>query len=86
MPLGTPHLTGETLRQGITYPGQAHFAIPGATRKCFDCYYWVPKRPSDRKAICLKAEQLLRNERPRAIPSYATICQHFTETAPSADE
>ena len=86
MPLGTPHLTGESLRQGITFPGQAHFAIPGATRQCGDCWHWAPRRPSDKKAICNKAAQMLRNQRPRAIPGYATICQYFTETAPSADD
>ena len=69
-----PTGTARNLRQGITYPRPGAFCDSGATRKCFDCYYWVPKRPSDKKALCLKAEQkLLRNERPRAIPSYAAI-------------
>lgn len=84
--IGSEHLTGETRRQGITFPGQAHFAIPGATRKCGDCWYWAPRRANDKKATCEKARRMLRNETPRAFPAYATICQYFTETAPSADD
>ena len=83
MPLGTPHLTGETLRQGITHPGQADFAIPGDGRVCRDCWFWSPRRRGDLKAICGKAAETLRY--PRAVPRYATVCKHFTETAPIAD-
>ncbi len=77
--IGANHLTGETAAQWMTHPGQAHFAIPGATKKCGDCRFWHLNRPSHRKAICGKAVELLRGQRPRAIPVYATICQYFEE-------
>ena len=83
MPLGTQHLTGETAAQWMTFPGQAHFAIPGAKKHCFQCVFWVPKRKGDKKAICGKAAELLRNQRPRAIPRHAIICQYFEEAEPS---
>jgi hypothetical protein len=82
--IGTNHLTGETSAQWITHPGQAHFAIPGATAKCGDCWYWAPRQPSDRRAVCNKAWELLRGQRPRAIPNTATACQYFTQEKPAA--
>jgi hypothetical protein len=63
----------------MTHLGQAHFAIPGAKRICVDCVFWSPRRPRDLKAVCGKAAQLLRGQRPRAIPSNAVICQYFEE-------
>ena len=39
--IGSKYLTGETIKQGITFPGQAHFAIPGATEHCVNCWYWA---------------------------------------------
>lgn len=82
--IGSKYLTGETIKQGITFPGQAHFAIPGATEHCVNCWYWSPKRERDKRAVCGKAASMIRSgERPRAIPAYATICQYFCKTAPT---
>jgi hypothetical protein len=83
--LGSKNLTGETIAQVITYPGQAHFAIPSAKRICGDCWFWSPRRPSDKKAICGKTASLSSRGWPPAVPRHATICQYFTETAPAAD-
>jgi hypothetical protein len=83
--LGSKYLTGETHAQVITYPGQAHFAIPGAKAVCRDCWFWSPRRPNDKRAVCGKAASMSPGRRPASIPRYATICQYFTETAPAAD-
>jgi hypothetical protein len=84
--LGTDHFTGETPEQILTHPGQAHFAIPGAKTRCGDCWFWSPRRPSDKKAICGKAASMMsrRGAPPSipAVPRFATICQYFTKTAP----
>jgi hypothetical protein len=79
MPLGTQHLTGESSAQWLTFPGQAHFAIPGAKRICVDCVFFERRRLRDPKGICGKAAQLLRGQRPSAIPRNAVICQYFDE-------
>jgi hypothetical protein len=85
MPIGSPNLTGETQAQTMTFPGQAHFAIPGAKKRCYQCLFWQPKRERDRAAICVKAMQLLRTDSPRRIPANAVICQYFEEkTSPAA--
>jgi hypothetical protein len=83
--LGSKNLTGETSAQVITFPGQAHFAIPGAKRVCCDCWFWSPRRLSDKRGVCGKAASMMSRRGPPPIPRYATICQYFTETAPSAD-
>jgi hypothetical protein len=80
--LGSKYLTGETHAQVITHPGQAHFAIPGAKRICGDCWFWSPRRRSDKLGICNKAALMTRGRLPPKIPRYATICQYFTEDAP----
>jgi hypothetical protein len=79
--LGSKNLTAETAEQAYTFPGQAHFAVFGAGRHCFECWYWNPRRKSDKRAICSKAAQMMRSETPR-VPRHATICQYFTEEKP----
>ena len=79
MPLGSGYLTDESAEQAITYPGQAHFAIPGATRHCFECDFWAPRREKDKKAVCLKAAGLLRDASPPQVPRQARICRYFKE-------
>jgi hypothetical protein len=78
MPLGTPHLTLETTEQAFTYPGQAHFAIPNATRRCAECELWSPKRKRDKLGTCLAAARMLGKD-PRQIPRIAVICKYFEE-------
>ena len=82
--IGSNYLTGETAAQWITHPGQAHFAISGAKKQCGDCWFWSPRRKTDRKAVCGKAAELLCGQRPRAIPNTATICQYFRQENPAA--
>jgi hypothetical protein len=84
--LGNKYLTGETVAQGITFPGQAHFAIPGAKKVCRDCWFWSPRRAGDKKAVCGKAASMTPGQRPMAVPRYATICQYFRQDAPTADD
>ena len=79
MPLGSDHLTNETAEQAATFPGQAHFAIPGAKHRCFECSYWAPLRESAKFAVCLKAAALMRNASPRKVPRNAVICRYFEE-------
>ena len=69
----------ETPERTITYPGQAHFAIPGAEHRCFECRYWTPRRKDDKKAVCLKAAALMRNASPPLVPRNAVICKYFEE-------
>jgi hypothetical protein len=78
--IGSKYLTDETLEQAATFPGQAHFAIVGATRCCQDCVHWRPYRAGDRKAVCEKA-WISRNPPPK-VPAYATICKHFEKRSP----
>jgi hypothetical protein len=80
MPLGSDHLTLERAEQWLTHPGQAHFAIAGAKRHCFECAFWSPKSAKSSRAICGKAAQLLHNQTPRPIPRNATICKYFEGT------
>jgi hypothetical protein len=84
--LGSKNLMGETAAQLLTFPGQAHFAIPGSKKHCRDCWFWSPKRKGDKRAICGKAVSMMsrRGAPPSvpAVPAYASICQYFTETAP----
>jgi hypothetical protein len=80
--LGSKNLTGETPRQVYTFPGQAHFAIPSAKKRCGDCWFWSPKRAGDKRAICGKAASMSHGARQPAIPNTAFICQYFTETKP----
>jgi hypothetical protein len=82
--IGDKNLTGVSNAQMLTFPGQAHFAIPGATAHCGDCWFWSPQRKGDKKAVCGKAVSMQKGIRPRAFPAYATICQYFTKTAPDA--
>jgi hypothetical protein len=84
--IGDKNLTGVSDAQVQTYPGQAHFAIPGAKRFCGECWFWVPTKRGDKRAICGKAAQLQSGVRPRAVPSFAKICQYFRENAPTADD
>ena len=84
--IGNKYLTGETPGQALTFPGQAHFAIPGATLRCADCWFWKPKRQGDRSAVCEKAASMIRGDRPRAVPAYATICRHFAKDEAAANE
>jgi hypothetical protein len=81
MPLGSDHLTGETAENAITHPGQAHFAIPGAKHRCFECAYWAPihTQKDPKFAVCLKAAALMRNASPRRVPRNALICRYFKE-------
>jgi hypothetical protein len=81
--IGGKNLTGETAAQGITFPGQASFAIPGASKKCADCWWWKPTKAGDKRAICGKASSMIGAARARAVPAYATICKYFRETAPT---
>lgn len=83
--LGDKNLMGVSDAQVHTFPGQAHFAIPGATKRCSDCWYWVPKRQGDKKAVCEKAVQMQRGVRPRAVPAYAKICQYFAKDEAAAN-
>ena len=83
--IGNKYLTGETASQAITFPGQAHFAIPGAKARCADCWFWNPKRKGDGRAVCSKAASMIRGDRPRAIPGYATICQYFAKDEAAAN-
>ena len=78
MPLGLDHMMGETPERTITYPGQAHFAIPGAKHHCFECRYWTPRHRSN-KAVCLKAAALLHDASPPLVPRNALICKYFEE-------
>ena len=84
MPIGSSNLTGETQAQTLTFPGQAHFAIPGAKKRCHQCLFWESKRPRDRAAICGKAVQLLPTDSPRRIPGSAIICRYFEEKPAAA--
>jgi hypothetical protein len=77
--IGSNHLTEETTEQGITFPGQAHFAIPGATRVCRECLYWSPRYQDDTRAICRKAATLTYRTQTQRVPGYAKICKHFEE-------
>ena len=79
MPLGSDHLTGETNEKAFTFPGQAHFAIYGSARRCFECDYWTPRRKSDKKAVCLKAAAMMRDASPPQVPRAALICRYFEE-------
>jgi hypothetical protein len=84
MPIGSSNLTGETQAQTLTFPGQAHFAIPGAKKRCHQCGFWEPKRARDNMAICGKAVQLLCTDSPRRIPGSAIICRYFEEKIKAA--
>jgi hypothetical protein len=75
--IGTKNLTGETDVQAFTFPGQAHFAIPGATTYCRDCVFWSPKYRDDKKAVCRKAAMLTYRTQTQQVPGYAKICKHF---------
>jgi hypothetical protein len=77
--IGSKYLTGETAAQEITWPGQAHFAIPGAKRKCRDCAFWALRYKDDKRAICSKAAMLTPRKQTQRIPAYATICKYFEE-------
>ena len=78
MPLGSNHMTLKSAEQAITYPGQAHFAIPAAKRHCFECDYWDQKSATNNKAVCFKAAQMMRRDPPK-VPRNALICKYFEE-------
>lgn len=82
--LGDKNLMGVSAAQVHTFPGQAHFAIPGASKCCGDCWWWQPTRQGDKKAVCGKAASMIRGDRPRAIPKYAKICQYFAKDQAAA--
>jgi hypothetical protein len=86
MPVGADHLTLERAEQWLTHPGQAHFAIAGAKRHCFECSFWLPEYKNSSRAICGKAAQLLHNQTPRKIPRNATICKYFEARGASVDD
>ena len=73
--IGSQHLTGSSLDQELTYPGQAHFAVAGETRKCGDCAFWTPNGQKSTTAICAKARASFRV--PKPVPSFATACRYF---------
>jgi hypothetical protein len=81
--LGSPYLTMDTPEKTVTYPGQAHFAIPGATRTCRECMEWDNLRGRRdqagllRPAHCRKAARLSRTPLPE-VPHKASECRHFT--------
>ena len=81
MLLGSDYLTSRTAEQAATHPGQAHFAIPGAQRHCFECRYWAPvhTQKDPKSAVCLKAAALMRNASPRKVPRNALICKYFED-------
>jgi hypothetical protein len=75
--IGSKYLTKPSPEQTLTYPGQAHFAIPDEKRACDGCLFWTPERARDRSAICAKALAMMRLERLPKVPRYAIICKHF---------
>jgi hypothetical protein len=84
--IGDKNLIGVSDAQTLTYPGQAHFAIPSAKRFCSECWFWRPTKRGAKRAVCGKAVQLQSGVCPRAVPGYAKICQYFREDAPTADD
>ena len=82
--IGDKNFMGVTSVQVQTFPGQAHFAIPGAAKVCADCWFWQPIRRGDKKAVCAKAASMIRGDRPRAVPAYAKICQYFAKDQAAA--
>jgi hypothetical protein len=83
--IGSKNLTGETDVQAFTFPGQAHFAIPGATKHCADCAFWSPKYQGDKRAICRKAAMLTWCTKTVQVPGYARVCKHFEERCSTPD-
>ena len=75
--IGSQHLTGTSRDQELTYPGQAHFAVAGETRKCGDCSFWAPEGSKRTTAICAKARATSSSGAPKKIPGFATACKYF---------
>jgi hypothetical protein len=81
--IGSKYLIGETIQQGITFPGQAHFALPNSSKICRDCWWWSPRHAGAKKAVCSKAAQLMRGPLPPPhVPRYATACKYYATAAP----
>ncbi|HEY1888462.1 MAG TPA: hypothetical protein VGG86_20835 [Roseiarcus sp.] len=74
--IGGLNLTGESVGQIMTHPGQAHFAVDGV-HTCRECEHWASKGQRD-KARLLKPAQCLKapKEYP-AIPHQAWACRYF---------
>ena len=75
--IGSKYLADLSPEQVLTYPGQAHFAIPGEERTCGGCQFWMPQRSRDRSAICAKARETMGLKQSPKVPCGATICKHF---------
>jgi hypothetical protein len=87
--LGTSYLTGRTLAENMTEPGQADWARPDAATTCRGCLFWAGGKRDRwgalKPAICRKAQQMLLLRRLPPVPHHAHSCRFF-EANPSPPE
>jgi hypothetical protein len=76
MTVGDPNLT-DSWEQGLTKPGQAHFADPSVGANCGDCLYFVPRPYVQIKRFCCSKAKAMSGKWLKPIPASAMACKYF---------